>query len=314
MLAIHNYHSAYKNLPSAMAGSGGGRGPMDSNANRLGGLIALLPFCEGQATWEEISNPQFGRRASYPAMGPVPWNKSYPPWKITLPVFRCPSDAAPAGHPFGITNYVFCIGDNVKSIHQPKPKNDARGIFSPRVFVRFRDTLDGLSNTIAVSEVALKRGRPFEGQFATNMPASIGDSPIECLKTVDAKKPDFYAASIKLSDLGRGGNWADGAGGYSLMQTILPPNSPSCAIGGTAEVDGIYSASSRHEGGCHIGMSDGAVVFITNSIESGDPTAVPPTSVRDAAGAVIESPYGLWGALGTRASRETIAAQSVVLP
>jgi hypothetical protein len=58
-------------------------------------------------------------------------------------------------------------------------------------------------------------------------------------------------------------------------------------------------------------MADGAVVFITDSIESGSQTAPtvhrngPPTYTAPGAA----SPYGLWGALGTRASKETIEEQ-----
>lgn len=61
-------------------------------------------------------------------------------------------------------------------------------------------------------------------------------------------------------------------------------------------------------------MADGAVVFITDSIEAGDSRAPmvwrngmnigPPSDVP---GSV--SPYGLWGALGTRANKETIEEQ-----
>jgi hypothetical protein len=50
-------------------------------------------------------------------------------------------------------------------------------------------------------------------------------------------------------------------------------------------------------------MGDGAVIFITDSIEAGDPSS----SARLAAG--IKSPFGLWGSLGTRASGETIEEQ-----
>ncbi|MGB7327607.1 MAG: DUF1559 domain-containing protein [Rubripirellula sp.] len=63
------------------------------------------------------------------------------------------------------------------------------------------------------------------------------------------------------------------------------------------------STSSRHQGGTHILMGDGAVVFITDSIETGDQTA-PSISFYNTPGK--KSPYGLWGALGTRASKETI--------
>jgi hypothetical protein len=62
-------------------------------------------------------------------------------------------------------------------------------------------------------------------------------------------------------------------------------------------------------------MGDGAVIFITDSIEAGD--ARHPVVRNNAAinashpGTVAgsESPYGLWGALGTRASKEQIEEQ-----
>jgi hypothetical protein len=61
-------------------------------------------------------------------------------------------------------------------------------------------------------------------------------------------------------------------------------------------------------------MSDGAVTFITDSIESGDQNHVPygrdnGDGLGANGGAGRESPYGLWGALGTKAGRETIEEQ-----
>jgi hypothetical protein len=51
-------------------------------------------------------------------------------------------------------------------------------------------------------------------------------------------------------------------------------------------------------------MGDGAVIFVTDSIDAGDPNA---SSVHlDAGNAGLRSPYGLWGALGTKASMEAI--------
>jgi hypothetical protein len=63
-------------------------------------------------------------------------------------------------------------------------------------------------------------------------------------------------------------------------------------------------------------MGDGAVIFMTDSIEAGDSRAPnvwqngtnlgpsPPANVPGS-----KSPYGLWGALGTRAARETVEEQ-----
>ncbi len=68
--------------------------------------------------------------------------------------------------------------------------------------------------------------------------------------------------------------------------------------------------SSNHVGGAHVLMADGAVVFITDSIEAGSRNQgdvwLNGMGIR-APGS--ESPHGLWGALGTRASKESIEEQ-----
>ena len=54
-------------------------------------------------------------------------------------------------------------------------------------------------------------------------------------------------------------------------------------------------------------MGDGAVIFITDSIESGDQTSAQVGIDPNMVPAGSASPFGLWGALGTRASSETIS-------
>ncbi len=283
-LALHNYHSAYKSLPSAMQGT-------ISNAGRVSGLFSLLPFVEQQAMWERIVNSSGWADPNFPEMGPVPWDKTFAPWLTEVSTYRCPIDTTKKTL-FGLTNYTFSLGDCAAGIHANTPEVQTRGAFAPHRFTRFHHFLDGTSNTIAMAEIATARGRRLRGQFAINLPNDHLLKPSECLQLVDAKHPSDYASNRKLSDLGRGGNWADGAAGYSLVQTILPPNRPSCAVGGKEAVDGFYSASSRHPYGCHVLFADGAVHFVTNSIDTGDLNAPPPTSVRG------KSPYGVWGRFG----------------
>ena len=57
-------------------------------------------------------------------------------------------------------------------------------------------------------------------------------------------------------------------------------------------------------------MGDGAVIFMTDSVESGTASA-PNVWLNGTGGAApgSQSPYGLWGSLGTRASAETIEEQ-----
>ncbi|TWU31195.1 hypothetical protein Poly41_63860 [Novipirellula artificiosorum] len=62
--------------------------------------------------------------------------------------------------------------------------------------------------------------------------------------------------------------------------------------------------ASRHQGGCHVLMGDGAVKFVTNSIDTGNLNSRP-VGVTGGPLAGSESPYGLWGALGSVSAKET---------
>ena len=115
---------------------------------------------------------------------------------------------------------------------------------------------------------------------------------------------DFASNSVQIQ---RGYKWMNGMAVNTGITTILPPNSPVCSNGNNTFTIGIYGPSSRHQGGAHILMGDGAVVFITDSIEAGDKNVGNViwngTGVR-APGS--PSPYGLWGALGTLSAKEII--------
>ena len=51
-------------------------------------------------------------------------------------------------------------------------------------------------------------------------------------------------------------------------------------------------------------FADGAVVYLYATIDTGDLSVTSPTTNRDADDRPILSPYGIWGALGTRAGEE----------
>ena len=291
-LALHNYHSAYKQLPPAMGGTSNPQKGA-SNAGRLSGLVPLLPFIEQQAVWEQVV-----QAGQYPSMGPEPWDSRYAPWSQQIAAYQCPSAPSPASK-FGFTNYTFCIGDVSEQIHQPSVM---RGAFACGRPTRFKDIRDGLAMTIAIGEIGTIERRNVPGQFVTGQSVAFLSDPGSASSLCQGSK---YAGELPLSEFGRGGCWADGGAGVSLFNTILPPNSPSLAVGGSVAVDGIYSAGSHHANGAHIMMADGAVVFISNSIEAGDPHQ-PSPSLDDLESDNNESPYGLWGALGTANAGETI--------
>ncbi|MCO8121349.1 DUF1559 domain-containing protein [Stieleria sp. TO1_6] len=356
-LAIHNYHSAYKQLP--IHGSGtyvpGGRDIWDTmpgreiSANRrLSFLVGLVPFMEQQGLWDQISNPHgFNSDGSvhsppWPPMGPHPDRVQYPPYATEIPMLRCPSDPGVGLPSLGRTNYAACAGDsavhsrdpylNVDEIdtdptvtfpysvdtgHANQSNGSQRGMFVNTRQMRFRDCLDGLSNTIMCGEIAtdlgdmdsrtaLPRYAPFAAPSEKN---ECRLNPSFAEPQLDPERPRFWLAGVDPNVLwGRGFRWHDMMPPYSQMTTVLSPNSLLCSDGRDHR-DVVSPPSSRHQGGVHVLMGDGAVIFITDSIEAGD-RYTPQVSHR--AGSPppgSRSPYGLWGALGSRAAGEVIDEQ-----
>ncbi len=214
-----------------------------------------------------------------------------------------------------------------------RKRESCRGFFVARNDSKFRDVLDGLANTIMCAEIVTDFGdrdvrtHPYlnagrQGGVYDN-PSYADDNNLK-----DPKRPQFWLPTLANSSGGsaglqpgtegmRGYKWANARGVYSSMCTILPPNRECVMSNGNAG-PGTLPAGSRHQGGAHVLMGDGAVIFMTDSVEAGN--ARSPTVYRNVGGqsssnidpAIVpgcESPFGLWGALGTRANRETIEEQ-----
>ncbi|TWU67500.1 DUF1559 domain-containing protein [Crateriforma conspicua] len=341
-LALHNYHSAFKQFPAHRAGTTGKKGYLANwtemsaystdthNYRRLSMLVGLLPFIEQQPLWDTISNPvtvQFNGNVApngaYPAMGPTPYRSQYTPWRTLISAFNCPSDSGPPVT-YGTTNYGACIGDTVLAqAWANPPKEVKRGVFTGATVTRFRDVVDGTANTIAIAELTNSLGdRGVGGGGAYDIGGDINLNPQECLDTRDPQRPKFYAPGVllfgysgnlgKWGDAGRGNKWADGGGNTCSVTTILPPNSPSCAHRSNDADDGIWSAGSYHPGGCHVVMADGSVHYVSEAIDAGDPS-IPAVGQPSWGGSVAgsPSPYGIWGGLGTINGREQVSIDDI---
>ncbi|WP_231742605.1 DUF1559 domain-containing protein [Stieleria varia] len=332
-LGIQNYHSTYKQNPVQSGGSYHDPG----NRNLLSYMVGLTPFIEQQGLWEQISNPRAinhngsTRTPPFPAMGPVPWDRNYTPWLTQVGTYRCPSDpATPPANFEGFTNYAACIGDGIASNNHscfdqygnemgwctPRRGSYNRGYFETRRVTKFRDILDGLSNTIACGEIVVDSNTLEVNATVVNRGsnASFFITPADCESTIDPLDPQFHLDGTNANNWGtsqrKGMRWTDGRPVLSSVTTIMPPNGVSCAYSGDGS-DGMFTVGSRHPGGAHILMGDGAVTFISDSIEAGDKYANSPAwpvgSSTTSPGK--KSPYGVWGALGTRASKEVIQEQ-----
>jgi hypothetical protein len=288
-LALHNYHDTHNGLPAGEYNTGGGQG-----ARRHSGFVGLLPFIEQQPLYSQISGDGFMN---------VPWDGNYQPFRTNIPGFNCPSDSTPeiVGGSIGKTNYMFSRGDSTWDHNQwaGNGGRGLRGMFTGQGGAyqgtrSFADVTDGLSNSIMMSErtKAVPGVEILDGGTVRNLGSTFrNNNPAECLAQTAGNK-------YVNTDLGRwaGHRWPDGAPAFTGCTTVLGPNTASCTQGGWDGEDGIYEPMSRHTGGVHCAFGDGAVRFISDSIDTGNRSAPPP----DAPGGTFgPSPYGVWGSLGS---------------
>jgi prepilin-type processing-associated H-X9-DG protein len=124
----------------------------------------------------------------------------------------------------------------------------------------------------------------------------------------DATTPPGFCAATAPGGVYTAGRiedsrWNDGRLAYAAFQTILAPNSPSCTRPSSAgnihdHNRNLSTATSLHPGGVNVLFCDGSVRFVTDGIDTGNLSATYPTSGP--------SPYGVWGALGSRAGGEAV--------
>jgi hypothetical protein len=183
-----------------------------------------------------------------------------------------------------------------------------RTMFVNRQWMSFAACTDGLSNTIAISECVAASGpedRRIKGGVAlVGAPAqtpiskcghqAIADPnnrsvirPGQALVNSTANNPDNTNIPLRCW------RFADGRPHFTSGQTMLAPNSPSCNGQANAQDNcGVYSMSSNHTGGVNVGLFDGAVSFVSETIDCNGSNSLQPEIG-------VKSPYGIWGALGT---------------
>ncbi len=319
--------------------------PVSNSNDNLSIFVGLTPFIEQQALWEQINNPYMALAPDGTQVGliqkmgldpqatfvDVYTSLRYEPWLTELPVLRCPSDPGVGLPAKGRTNYAACLGDAIDRTHRgvldstglpndltliAETRAACRGVFVPSVPIGFRDILDGLSNTIGCGEIATDLGDYAAATTpgpSKDFPGGIkaDNNPSACRDSIDPSRPRFWKQSVRATidsqstfEERRGFSWALARPLAAGFTTILAPNSEACMQAG-AEGRGAISTSSLHQGGTHVLMMDGAVVFLTDSVDTGDITTPPVKLNRTGVSAPgAPSPFGVWGAMGTRANQE----------
>lgn len=304
-LAVQNYADTYRQLPPKKAGP---------RSNRfVSGWVRLLPFFEQQALYDTIKQGGTFGGTTYPPFGPTPWSAgdSYPPYHTQVPALLCPSD--PAGGSKGATDYgrnsySFSVGDTIDTgngtqdpaggCHNGMGSNsctNTRGVFANYDGkIRFASIIDGTSNTVGLSERNVGSTSQMVASGTSLAATNVYNNPSECNTTLSTTNPKQYSGSaIAVSGL----KWTHGSTSRIGFTTVLSPNSPSCMTGSNDEwYPGIFAPRSYHPGGVVIAMVDGSVRFLTDSVDTGNLTAAEVTSGP--------SPYGVFGAMGTKAGGE----------
>jgi len=293
-LALHNYHDNFNVFPYMSGGTTAGGVGSAIEGRGPAGFVSILPYIDQAPLYNLITLP-YGD----------PWGGSYAAYNATIPGYICPT--SPPCNPYsgsprvGNRSYRFSMGDTIANTVNAGASTvyNTRGMFGVFSSCRIRDVTDGTSNTIAMSERELggqgahsSATRDKLGRTAVSI-SGMNTNPSVCLAT--ATGTQYTVATVNWP---AGMLWPAGMPFYAGFNTVLPPNSPSCSSGGDDEFWGIYSATSLHVGGVQVLMADGAVRFVSENISSGASTSGELTTGT--------SPYGVWGALGTKSGGEVI--------
>jgi hypothetical protein len=312
------HHQAHQVLPPSWGGP-------DSTSTQLWGRpLARRPYPRpgvGLASGFVMLLPFIGEEPLARAIDAAGWPFAMDDLyrRRTIAALLCPSDPATRSH-----NYLFSLGDRYRGFWSGSTGPAAedwgfqaglRGLFGLQSRVRLESVHDGLSNTIAISECVRPHslGRPVpavdsttgitysdgnteavrNNRFAVSM--SDATSPAACLESfTDGRfRP---GTTLMVMNRSPGWLWSIGRPSFVGFTTVLPPNGPRCSDFITG---GSLTPQSRHVGGVFGLMADGAVRFMSDTIDAGDATLPDRQSGP--------SPYGVWGALGSRAGGEGVA-------
>jgi hypothetical protein len=306
----------------------------------ISSFVWLLPYLEQQKLFEQAATGTGGLAFMPNAMG----NNTFAPWRRWLSEFVCPSDAAASmqgrwsatwANNRGPGGYAANRGDwHAGQYHTASPTSHTaptayngsragfsgnpstfRGMFGVNTGLKFKDITDGLSFTIAYAERRIYRGEPRKVPDAIWSNSNNYATPNPCwTPSVLASKVEngefVGAGAVKYGwDYNHSG-WACGLPFNHALVTAVPPNGPSCEfVGSPSWGGGLFTASSFHLGGVFAVMGDGAVRFVTDNVDAGDQSASAggaTNTIPAAAQVNAPSPYGVWGAMGTRCGGETV--------
>ncbi|MDR1963383.1 MAG: DUF1559 domain-containing protein [Planctomycetaceae bacterium] len=319
VLASHNYHDIYNALP---AGASGPFSKNTSNPTRYNITCSLLPFIEQGTVFEQLA-AQSSKKPNDEFSGVTGTAHA-----AKINVFLCPSDGlgwSKSNDYAGKINYKWSIGDNAAGWNSDTA--EFRGPFGKGVWFNFSAITDGTSNTILFSERVIfdapDLANPTVGARSVKTGIQHNNSSVaapfsmvtlsfgtikmftsrpDCLNKVSAG--DYILSVTDANLFGHSGQmWTEGYFAFSSFTTITPPNSASClnrSTTGGGKDGAAIAPTSNHSGGVNGALGDGSVRFIAETVDTGTGSACVLSGT---------SPFGVWGALGSKDGGETASLQ-----
>lgn len=327
VLAMHNHHDVNNYLPSQGAWGSGVK------SSRFGVHYQLLPYIEQTALKTAID----GNTALTQPW--LPSSDGSQAWSIRttkVEAFLCPSDPQAGAlvklggghnHDGRPTNICYSMADCVARLDNANDspyntqsdgkggtvrvgKTPDKGDCTHRSLFFYYDrknlsfAIDGTSNTIVCSEVASgdynnERIRGSVCYYAGFDAGSWVASPSLCMNQKSPTNPNGYTPAVVQHP--RAGNFLDRLPLQSAFTTVMPPNAPSCFKYNQEQGQvALLPPTSYHSGGVNVGMLDGSVRFISDTIDTNGLSDIP-TGVN----LTGQSPMGVWGAMGSPCGGET---------
>ncbi|MDO4587050.1 MAG: DUF1559 domain-containing protein [Planctomycetia bacterium] len=321
-LSIHNYHDVNNACPASSVTFKNINMRFNGNISGTplcGARIFLCPFLEQNAVYDNfVSQAETLPPRSSTSASPSGVNGDSAWWgyEVKIPAYICPSDSEAsktqnaANYRTGRANIMFNTGDapwcTVYSDEgigsDTTGKTNSRGMFRVEDFKSFAACVDGTSNTLAISEGCVG------DNYCQYVKGGISSTP-EIQNT--SQTPSYCLANgyndtdrtmiRRPTNSWRGTLWYDGRPVNSCFVTDLPPNSVICSSPDQHNSCMWFmgGAQSYHSGGVNAAMMDGSVRFISDTVDCGNMNAPQPLAGQ--------SPYGVWGALGSVNGRESVS-------
>ncbi|MCA9049369.1 MAG: DUF1559 domain-containing protein [Planctomycetaceae bacterium] len=265
-LALHNYESTHSVLPAGTFNGG-------STPNNASPIPMILPYFDQANAYSLFDfnvdlnthiNNQAARQQKLTVLN-CPSHPGTAPFVLgTAPSGQCPSGC-------GTTTYVQSLGNNGNYA-------TSNGPFGRRFGAKFRDMIDGMSNTALFGEIKLgpSGGSPTTGIVPVgdlnyyNVMTRVAFGTWDASPTGDTiAVPDCDNAALSTY-LYRGKQYYRGVVVATYYTHTLTPNSKHRDCVRDTGIDRIHAAvRSYHTGGAHVVLGDGAVRFASDSTDEG---------------------------------------------